>query len=95
MSFLRTSVAHLYNIYFFFPSQHGFKNNSLSDTQFFEFVHDLHIDTHAGVQKDVTFIDFVKAFNTIQHKRLISKLYQLQIDLLTVEWISAFFANRI
>lgn len=72
-------MAHLDQINFFFTNQHSFRKNYSCNTQLFDFVHDLHLNTHAGAQTDITFIDFAKAFDTVPYARLISKLRHLQI----------------
>ena len=47
-----------------------------------------------GHHTDVIYLDFKKAFDTVPHKRLISKLNSLNISKEIVNWIEAFISNR-
>ena len=46
-----------------------------------------------GHHTDVIYMDFKKAFDTVPHKRLISKLNSLNISKEIVNWIEAFISN--
>ena len=48
----------------------------------------------SGHHTDVIYMDFKKAFDTVPHKRLISKLNSLNISKEIVNWIEAFMSNR-
>ena len=47
-----------------------------------------------GHHTDVIYMDFKKAFDTVPHKRLISKLKSLNISKEIVNWIEAFISSR-
>ena len=47
-----------------------------------------------GHHTDVIYMNFKKAFDTVPHKRLISKLNSLNISKEIVNWIEAFISNR-
>ena len=48
-----------------------------------------------GESIDVVYLDFMKAFNTIPHKRLIGKLKSYGIEYYTLRWIQVFLSDRI
>ena len=46
-----------------------------------------------GESIDVVYLDFMKAFDTIPHKRLISKRKSYSIEYYTLRWIQAFLSD--
>ena len=57
-------------------------------------IHDLAKSLDSGLQSDVIFLDFSKAFNKVDHKLLLHKLdyYGIQEGLLS--WLKDFLTNR-
>ena len=49
---------------------------------------------HIGHQTDIIIIDFAKAFDKVNHNKLIYELKTDVVDMLTVEWIEAFHSSR-
>ena len=49
---------------------------------------------HIGHQTDIIILDFAKAFDKVNHNKLIYKLKAHRVDVLTVEWIEAFLSSR-
>ena len=49
---------------------------------------------HIGHQTDIITLDFAKAFDKVNHTKLIYKLKAHRVDVLTVEWIEAFLSSR-
>ena len=49
---------------------------------------------HIGHQTDIIILDFAKAFDKVNHNKLIHKLKTHTVDMLTVEWLEAFLSNR-
>uniref|UniRef100_A0A6G5ABP3 Putative endonuclease/reverse transcriptase n=1 Tax=Rhipicephalus microplus TaxID=6941 RepID=A0A6G5ABP3_RHIMP len=49
---------------------------------------------NANEQTDCLFLDFAKAFDTVPHCRLISKLAALRIDSLILSWLRSFLSSR-
>lgn len=85
---------HLESKNFFFSNQHGFRKGYSCDTQLFEFTTDLHFNMNTNEQTDCLFLDFAKAFDTVPHCHLISKLSALCIDSLTPPWLRNFLSSR-
>ena len=48
-----------------------------------------------GESIDVVYLDFMRAFNTVPHKRLIGKLKSYGIEYYTLRWIQAFLSDRV
>ena len=48
-----------------------------------------------GESIDVVYLDFMKAFDTVPHKRLIGKLKSYGIEYYTLRWIWAFLSDRV
>ena len=46
-----------------------------------------------GESIDVVYLDFMKAFNIVPHKRLIGKLKSYGIEYYTLRWIQAFLSD--
>ena len=75
----RCVLAHFYsfnagNIY---PLQHGFVKGCSTITQLLDTVHRITSAIDQGVLRDVAFLDFSKAFDSVSHPHLISKLDQI------------------
>jgi len=48
----------------------------------------------AGHGLDVIYLDYRKAFNTVPHKRLLTKVSQASISGKVLNWIRAFLSER-
>ena len=48
-----------------------------------------------GESIDVVYLDFMKAFDTVPHKRLIGTLKSYGIEYYTLRWIQAFLSDRV
>ena len=64
------------------------------ETQLLLFVDELVRDMAKGKQTDVAVMDFSKAFDVVQHKRLLSKLQYHGIQGSTWKWIKDFLSDR-
>jgi len=70
--------------------QHGFQKNRSCETQLLEAINDLSYNFNAGIQTDLLFLDFSKAFDKVSHKHLLSKLSQGQL----YNWIKDSLSDR-
>ena len=49
---------------------------------------------HEGYQTDIVVLDFAKAFDKVNHNKIIGKLEACGIDPATVTWVRSFLSNR-
>ena len=75
-------------------SQFGFRSNSSSTHQLLEFLEDLTSVVDRGQWADVIYLDFEKAFNSVPHFRLLSKLTSLGIGGRLLCFLKAFLEDR-
>ena len=80
------------NIY---PLQHGFVKGRSTVTQLLDTVHRITSAIDQGVQTDVAFLDFSKAFDSVSHPHLISKLDQIGIKGPLLQWFTSYLNNRV
>ena len=57
-------------------------------------VHDWHVNLNSGAEVQAVFFDLQKAFDTVPHAKLISKLSNLDIPTHLVSWISSYLCSR-
>ena len=83
---------HKHNIILHFL--HGFQSGLSCESQPIETVHDWMTATDNKTQIDAILLDFAKAFDTVPHLRLLSKLTSCGITGNTKNWIKSFLSNR-
>ena len=76
------------------PSQHGFRPGHSCETQLISAVDDWSKAINNGDKVDIAILDFSKAFDSVPHERLKSKLHLYGIRDKTLCWISSFLGNR-
>ena len=74
--------------------QYGFRHSHSCDTLLITLLHDLSHCYDAGIQIDLIFTDFAKAFDTVPHQRLLYKLEWYGIKRNIKNWIFSFLNNR-
>lgn len=87
-------MTHLDKNNLLFPNQHGFRSRVSCETQLIQFTQDLYDDLNEGGQTDVIVMDFSKAFDKVDHQRLLLKLHRLGINSRTITWIKSFLSDR-
>jgi hypothetical protein len=86
--------SHLERYNILTDKNHGFRSGFSCETQLLNTMDDL-LKTHdAGVQTDVAILDFSKAFDTVPHAKLLSKLSHYGIKGPIHDWISTFLSKR-
>ena len=77
------------------PLQHGFLRNHSFVTQLLSVLHTIGRNLDKNVQTDVIYLDFAKAFDTVDHYVLLSKLkaYGVLVQLLT--WFANYLSGRL
>ena len=76
------------------PNQHGFRSKLSCETQLIQFVQDISDSLNEKGQTDVIVMDFSKAFDKVDHSRLLLKLRRLGINTEVIRWIGSFLSGR-
>jgi len=76
------------------PFQHGFRSKHSCETQLISFSKELFDSPENGQQTDVIVMYFSKAFDKVDHHKLIDKLSKLGVNLEVTSWIRSFLSNR-
>ena len=75
--------------------QHGFTKGKSTTTNLIEVLNVWSEALMHGIPVDVLFLDFLKAFDTVPHVRLINQLKSFGITSKASGWIEAFLKNRL
>ena len=94
-SFVRDSIdSHMASNNLYTDSQHGFRQSKSCSTQLLEVMDHFSSFINEHQSYDVVYLDFQKAFDTVPHERLITKLLAYGIHPKIVCWIRSFLSNR-
>ena len=75
------------------PLQHGFRSKLSCETQLLKFTQEIFDSMASGKQTDVAVMDLFKAFDKVDHQRLILKLKRMGINNKTSNWIGAWLSH--
>ena len=78
-----------------FTNQYGFWKSRICTKQLIEFLRDISTELDEGVQTDACILDFSKAFDKVNHQKLLLKLANLGISFQVTAWIDAFLTDRV
>ena len=87
-------VKHLDTNGLMYDLQHGFRERRSCETQLVSLIEDLARKTSQRKQTDLILLDFSKAFDKVNHSKLLLKLHSYGIRNATLRWIRAFLSNR-
>ncbi|MEW8548727.1 MAG: reverse transcriptase family protein, partial [Candidatus Thiodiazotropha sp.] len=87
-------VKHLDSNGLMYDLQHGFRERRSCETQLASLIEDLARNSSQGKQTDLILLDFSKAFDKVNHSKLLLKLHSYGIRNSTLRWIQAFLSNR-
>ena len=87
-------TAHLNRHNILYNLQHGFRQKRSCETQLLQLVEDLGKQLIKGNQIDLVLLDFSKAFEKVNHLKLLFKLAQHGVKGNTLNWIQAFLLGR-
>ena len=79
------------------PQQHGFRSKHSYETQLIGFTQEIADSLDQGQQTDVIVMDFTvfsKAFDKVDHHKLIHKLKHIGVNPYITTWIKDFLHNR-
>ena len=74
--------------------QHGFLWNRSTRTNLVSFEQYILEGQNEDKQTDAIFTDFSKAFNKVNHERLLQKLSAISVDSDSVQWFRSYLTNR-
>ena len=87
-------MSHLDKNNLLFHNQHGFRSRVSCGNQLIQFTQDLYNTLNQWGQTDLIVMDFSKAFDKVDHQRLLLKLHRLGINSGVITWIKSFLSNR-
>ena len=87
-------TAHFNKHNILYDLQHGFRQKRSCETQLLQLVEDLGRQLMKGNQTDLVLLDFSKAFDKVNHLKLLFKLPQHGVKGNTLNWIRAFLLGR-
>ena len=76
------------------PNQHGFRRKLSCETQLIQLVQDISETLNESGQADIIVMDLSKAFDKVDHRRLLLKLHRFGINNDVISWIKSFLTNR-
>ena len=75
-------------------SQFGFREGRSTVTQLLQHIDNILSILEEGANADVVYLDFAKAFDKVDHKRLLKKLKSFGVQGKIYQWIEDFLRNR-
>ena len=76
------------------PNQHGFVSGRSTQTQLLQHYSDVYEALEEGIRLDTVYLDFVKAFDKVDHNILIKKIVDHKIKGKVAIWIKSFLQER-
>ncbi|XP_012564918.1 uncharacterized protein LOC105849144 [Hydra vulgaris] len=89
-----TILKHLVSNRLISEEQTGFVPNKSCTTNLSETIDTITFETAKGKPLCVIYLDFAKAFDKVEHKRLLTKIKAYGITGKIYNWIESFLANR-
>ena len=86
--------THLNKHNILYELQHGFREKRSCETQLIQLVEDLGRQLSLGKQSDLILLDFSKAFDKVNHLKLLYKLSCFGVKGNTLNWIQSFLIGR-
>ena len=74
--------------------QHGFIKGLSCTTQLLQVFHEIGINFDKGLETDIIYLDFSKAFDSVCHQKPLSKLLYFGIDGPLLKWFETYLSAR-
>ena len=74
--------------------QHGFRKGRSTLSAIVEFLHTIYEEINNNNDQYIIYLDLKKAFDTVCHDLLLTKLNNIGLTLGTVEWFRSYLSNR-
>jgi len=91
---VREINAHLEKHNILTPVQHGFRKHMSCETQLAYIANELSLNIEHGNITDLVILDFSKAFDSVNHRKLLQKLSMYGINCLIYLWTEQFLSFR-
>ena len=78
----------------FYANQYGFRTKFSTEHAVLDFVDRLYTNLDANNTPFTLFLDFSKAFDTIDHTILLNKLIYYRINNIELKWFNSYLSNR-
>ena len=78
----------------FRSNQHGFRANHGCELQLTELITDITYNLDQGKETEVCVLDFSKAFDKVNHQKLLLKLARYGVNYQVIAWIEDFLTGR-
>ncbi len=75
-------------------NQHGFRQQRGCETQLTELISDISSTLDSGDEVDACVLDFAKAFDKVNHHKLVTKLENYGVSFQVCAWVKQFLSNR-
>ena len=92
--YIITLIEYLENNNLLTNKQNGFRKNHNTNDTVLKLVHGLSNDVNKRRSTSAVFVDFVKAFDTIDHVILLDKLKLFNVHANLIKWIKSYLTNR-
>ena len=76
------------------PFQHGFQKGKSCLTQLLEIFNDIGFALDRGLESDIIYLDFAKAFDSVCPAKLVAKLKTFGIDDPLLSWLYSYLTGR-
>ena len=87
-------MTHFDNYNILSQYQHGLRAKHSCESQLISFTQEVYDNLDNGQQTDVIVMDFSKAFDKVDHNKLIHKLNKLGVHPMITRWIRSFLKGR-
>ena len=77
------------------PYQNGFRQGHSTVDIIYKLISDIDINNNTGLDTAAVYVDFKKAFDTVNHSILIRKAATLNLDLSVLNWLANYLDNRV
>ena len=87
-------MTHFDNISLLSQYQQGFRSKHICESQRISFTQKVHYNLENAKQTEIILVNFSKAFDKVDHNKLIYKLLALGIHLMITQWIMSFLHSH-
>ncbi|EYB81098.1 hypothetical protein Y032_0392g572 [Ancylostoma ceylanicum] len=87
-------ISHITKFNLIPPEQHGFVSGASTTTQLVDCVFEWSSALNSGQMTDIIYFDLSKAFDKVNHLKLLSKLKQLGVNDTLINWIRSYLCGR-